>query len=196
MADELTDALAGPRQLQEPGSPAWCIQTVRYLKAHVRHVDEQWRQAEQVLDELTKFKAWRVIPPGRPYGTLNKMLEAEVGLDGRAIKTAIKKAELAAHGANRDEKTGRFSRADNISTGEYGTSKTYTVRRLRRDHPDLADRVEQGELSANAAAIEAGFGRRTKSIRVDDPASAARTLRTHMKPDQLAELARLLTEET
>jgi len=38
-----------------------------------------------------------------------------------------------------------------------GTAKTYTLRRLARDRPDLLDRVEAGELSANAAAIEAGF---------------------------------------
>jgi hypothetical protein len=188
--DELTDTLAGPRQLKEPGSPAWCLQTVLYLKDHVRHVDEQWRQAEQILDELRKFKAWRVIPPGCPYGTLNKMLEAEIGLDGRAIKTAIRKAELAAHG--------RPKKGDNVTflSGDRGNSETYTVRRLRRDHPDLADRVEQGALSANAAAIEAGFRSRTKSIRIDDPESAARTLRIHMKPDQLAELIRILTQES
>lgn len=40
---------------------------------------------------------------------------------------------------------------------KYGNNPTYTLRRLRRDRPDLADKVVAGELSANAAAIEAGF---------------------------------------
>jgi hypothetical protein len=34
---------------------------------------------------------------------------------------------------------------------------TYALRRLKRDRPDLAEKVITGELSANAAAIEAGF---------------------------------------
>jgi hypothetical protein len=38
-----------------------------------------------------------------------------------------------------------------------GTSKSYTLNRLRREHAELFERVVAGELSANAAAIEAGF---------------------------------------
>ena len=38
-----------------------------------------------------------------------------------------------------------------------GTGREYTIRRLRRDAPELAERVLRGELSANAAAIQAGI---------------------------------------
>jgi hypothetical protein len=38
-----------------------------------------------------------------------------------------------------------------------GTAREYTIARLKKERPDLADRVIAGELSANAAAIEAGF---------------------------------------
>jgi hypothetical protein len=41
-----------------------------------------------------------------------------------------------------------------------GMCATYTLARLRRDRPDLAAQVEAGELSAHAAAIEAGFRRK------------------------------------
>ncbi len=34
-----------------------------------------------------------------------------------------------------------------------GTAKAYTIARLKRDDPELAKKVETGELSANAAAI-------------------------------------------
>jgi hypothetical protein len=44
--------------------------------------------------------------------------------------------------------------------------RDYTLARLHRDRPDLANRVESGELSANAAAIEAGF--RKKPTPLDD----------------------------
>ena len=38
-----------------------------------------------------------------------------------------------------------------------GTSRAYTLARLRRDDPDMALRVEAGELSANAAAVAKGW---------------------------------------
>jgi len=38
-----------------------------------------------------------------------------------------------------------------------GNSRAYTLDRLKRERPDLFDRVCAGELSANAAATEAGW---------------------------------------
>ncbi len=50
------------------------------------------------------------------------------------------------------------SRGNNItSKSDRGTSETYTIARLKRDRPALAQKVISGEMSANAAAIEAGF---------------------------------------
>ncbi len=192
-------AQAGPRQLKEPGSPEWCWQTVYYLKDCMRHVSEEWRQAEQVLEDLVKTRAWQVIPPEQPYGTLDKMLEAEVGLPAREIRALIRKAGLAARGTNRDPETGQWSRVDNINTvGALGggTSETYTIRRLRRDRPDLAECVERGDLSANQAAIKAGFRRRSMSIPVDDAERAFRRLSGDkgMDREQLALLAKLLQQ--
>ena len=43
---------------------------------------------------------------------------------------------------------------------ERGNNRDYTLRRLKRDRPDLAEMVIGGNLSANAAAIEAKFRRR------------------------------------
>lgn len=40
---------------------------------------------------------------------------------------------------------------------EQGTSRAYALERLKRESPTLYRRVVAGELSANAAAIEAGF---------------------------------------
>jgi hypothetical protein len=48
---------------------------------------------------------------------------------------------------------------DNVinALSSQGNSKSYTVSRLKRDRPDLFERVVAGELSANRAAIEAGY---------------------------------------
>jgi hypothetical protein len=55
---------------------------------------------------------------------------------------------------------GRGKRSTNfVQLSHGGTDRT--VARLKRDRPDLAAKVVSGELSANAAAIEAGFRHKT-----------------------------------
>ena len=79
-----------------------------------------------------------------------------------------------------------------VNTPEYGNSLSYTLRRLKQDHPELYQRVVAGDLSANAAAREAGIRRPTTNIYTDDAASIARTLRKKLDADTLAELIDLL----
>jgi hypothetical protein len=57
-----------------------------------------------------------------------------------------------------------------------GTSKNATLRRLRKDNPELHDKVVAGELSANAAAIEAGFRYRSISISERCAKAAAKSI--------------------
>ena len=45
--------------------------------------------------------------------------------------------------------------ADNVY--RFGNSETYLLRRLKRERQDLADKVVAGEMSAHAAAVEAGL---------------------------------------
>jgi hypothetical protein len=68
---------------------------------------------------------------------------------------------------------------DNIITSskaKQGTGKAYTLDRLSKENPDLYQSVVNGDLSANAAAIAAGWRKKTVTV-TDDPASAAKTLR-------------------
>ncbi len=88
-------------------------------------------------------------------------------------------------------------KGDNITitpTTERGTEATYTLRRLKRDAPALAQRVLDGELSANAAAVEAGFRKKSITIKAD-PASAAQTIARHFDHDQVSELIACLYQE-
>ena len=52
---------------------------------------------------------------------------------------------------------------------EYGTKKDYTLLRLKESAPELFERVTSGELSANAAALEAGIRKPYRSIPIDTP---------------------------
>lgn len=64
--------------------------------------------------------------------------------------------------ANRGEllpngKAGNGRSFDNVKPTQGGNSADYTKLRLKRDRPDLYERVINGDLTANAAAIKAGF---------------------------------------
>jgi hypothetical protein len=65
-------------------------------------------------------------------------------------------------------KRGRPAKADNSDNvtikPERGNSRAYTLDRLKRERPDLFDKVKLGKLSANAAAIEAGFRRQATPL--------------------------------
>lgn len=84
---------------------------------------------------------------------------------------------------------------DNIHVRPTGTSESAALRRLRKDAPELHADVLAGRISAHGAMVKAGFRRRTGTVRYDDPASAARTLRKHMPREALLRLAELLTKE-
>ena len=85
---------------------------------------------------------------------------------------AWRRATHRDHGAARQRAqpalTGRVSagdQVDNINLKEQtkgGTDPAYTLARLKRDRPDLAAKVIKRELSANAAAIQAGFRKKKK----------------------------------
>ena len=62
--------------------------------------------------------------------------------------------------------------------------------RLKRDDPDMAQQVVNGELSANAAARIKGW--RKPRILVTSPTSVAHRLREHFTADELADLIKEL----
>jgi len=77
--------------------------------------------------------------------------------------------EIAAAGGKREAGQG-----DNVTLPreDRGNNPIYALRRLKRDRPDLAEKVVTGEVSANAAAIEAGFRKKTIAIPNDENAAA------------------------
>jgi hypothetical protein len=74
-----------------------------------------------------------------------------------------------------------------------GTTEQYSLRRLRKDRPDLHAKVLSRELSAHAAMIEAGFRKPAVTLPLDVEA-ASRTIVRHFQKDQLVALARELAK--
>jgi len=87
------------------------------------------------------------------------------------------------HTEKRDGATNSFPLAN---TADYVTA------RLKRDAPELAEKVIRGELTPNAAARQMGW--RKPRIVVSTPEAVAKALRKHMTPDQIQALVRLLSQ--
>ena len=92
---------------------------------------------------------------------------------------------LASHGGERDKQGSNTTLVDS----DRGTN--YNLRRLKRDHPELAKAVINGELSANAAAIKAGFRKPSLTIS-SDAHSAEAAIRRKFGDEFSVELGRLL----
>jgi len=71
----------------------------------------------------------------------------------------------------------------------------YILARLKRDRPYLARQVIDGEISAHAAAIEAGIRKRMKSVPIDTPSEALRALLRVFSASELGEAFRALQTE-
>lgn len=148
--------------------------------------EESWREFETQRGELVRharFADFVTTPPLKGLGTnvdlVGRIISDDHELD-RLLRIALK------------EKPGPRSH-DNITRTETGTSRSYADDRLARDAPELYSQVLAGHLSAHAAMVQAGFRRRTISVAIEDPERVVAALRTHMNPDQLAEVVRRLT---
>lgn len=130
-----------------------------------------WFGLECTIDDLLAYC--------RKRDDIQKLIRAEVG--------ALHSHEEAGALGGRGKKA--CSNAMGFSSDR---GATYTLRRLKRDKPELAKRVIDGELTANAAAIKAGF--RMKTINVPlDPERAAKALRKHFTSQEIKRLISALT---
>jgi hypothetical protein len=128
----------------------------------------EWRgkvfELPSLLDLITR-------KPLEGWGEDPDKIEALIESDPEALSMWRKETTRANHRPLKSN--------DNIITSskaKQGTGKAYTLDRLSKENPDLYQSVVNGELSANAAAIAAGWRKKTVTV-TDDPASAAKTLR-------------------
>ena len=146
------------------------------------------RHLIEALKEVLDYEPWLVIPINHPAGNAKDYIEGVTGqpyeatvlivegLSDKALADRLKElaresvGKATKHGTNQHSEGGH----DNVMSSQ-GNAATYTLARLKRDHPDLAVRVVAGELTANAAAIQAGFRRKTWSA-PDDPEQLAQAV--------------------
>ena len=78
MALDLTEqdkANVGPLELKDPGSPAWCWQTVSLLQNMWGSIDASVNRYMEVWETAEKHRIWEKIPYEDPYGSIEVMKE-------------------------------------------------------------------------------------------------------------------------
>ena len=149
MALELTEqemSNVGPLELKAPGSPAWCWQTVSLLQNMWGSIDYNVARYTEVWTTAEEYRIWEKIPYEAPYGSVEVMkgkLKVGDAAEARA-KTALLVIQVPPR---------RRRKSD------------YIAARIKRDHPEIAQRMEHGEFkSASEAARAAGMYNRPKTI--------------------------------
>lgn len=128
-------------------------------------------QPDNRLVEIDRLESYLLKPAREGLGlpdlfSLIQMMES-IGRDGEgALKAlaehgidrqSVAKPDLAVRAVEKGA-VGVQKKTNNISISQHGTSSEYTIRRLlKEDRQDLVDKILANELSANAAAIQAGF---------------------------------------
>ena len=149
MALELTEqdmANVGPLELKDRGSPAWCWQTVSLLQNMWGSIDNTIARYTEIWATAEEYRIWEKIPYEAPYGSVEVMKEKlKVG---DAAEARVKTALLVIEAPPRRKR-----------------GSDYIVARIKRDHPDIAQRMEHGEFKGiSDAARAAGIYNRPKSI--------------------------------
>lgn len=123
----------------------------------------------QMIDETDRFRLWEKSVGGFTFKDRDEFLQKKVLIDYDLTEQSLSeivqrlrggedvKLTLRSHGTNQHTKN---EGGDNVtSLKDRGNSAAYTIARLERDAPELAMAVREKRLSANAAAIQAGFRR-------------------------------------
>lgn len=160
-----------------PGTKEWALAVRLDIQANLHQWSDDVKTVKAFIDLIVKHDGWRVLEDrkGRPFSSFADFCKERepygLGHDPDLID-AIKGAPngTTIRAALRS-KPGRPSKSESLTNNDSnenqirgGTNRDYTVARLDRDAPELAERVRAGELSANAAAIEAGFRKRPTAL--------------------------------
>jgi hypothetical protein len=151
------------------GSEPWC----RWLHFEIlRLIEDKEQLGDRLQVHVSAFEdttAYQKLRDqnGRPFIDFADYCQTPppYGL-GRLPAVVHEEAEIRAAGPHGgDRRSEEFKNQGYIVTlKDRGNASKYTVARLERDRPDLAARVEAGEMSAHAAAIEAGFRPKTCTV--------------------------------
>ena len=145
------------------------------------------------------------------YESADEMLQEELNIQPDWVRMAaavleasgenLSKAEvdhaieLKSHGGDRRSEQAQQDQGVNHNLIKGTGNADYIKARLRRDHPEIAEELEQGQhRSARAAGIAAGFIKDVPTVRMVEPAKAAQAIVQRAGIEFSAQLAVELAE--
>lgn len=154
--------------------------------------EEAWREFITQRGELVRherFADFVTTPPLKGLGASMELIDRIVGTSDPDLLRMLREAKKGKPGRPRKgeekaDESSMFSRDRDAEDAE----------RLARDAPDEYEAVLRGEKTIHAAAVAAGIRKRRISVRLDDPASAIRSIRRNASPEFWEEFRRLVNE--
>lgn len=185
------------------GSRKWAIAIGLELKREISELSREAKFVANWLEAAEKYEAWKAMG----YPSFDMWLIKAIKLDpeqayairnakpGQFLKDLPELKDRGGQEGNQNAVKGKPQEERNElrNTKFVFESQTaaYTLARLHRDHPELAKQVEAGELTPNAAAIQAGFRRKMITVPVGDLPATVRALLRHY---DVHELRRVIDE--
>jgi hypothetical protein len=185
-----------PREEIPTDHPEYARRTIDELKRYWSMARLEDESFSKVLAEVQEARIWKRWPPGKAYGSLDKLCEAELGQNVKGVRQAL--AQARALTPKRLADAGRPEKGNNITfSARRGTDPDYLVARLARDYPDYLRRLQQGQFpSVRAAARAAGIPIKDR-IQVEATVDALeRAIRRCLSTAQIAELVERLNHGT
>jgi hypothetical protein len=162
-------AMRTPTDKLEVGSTEWKEgMSLRLQHAFERTEEQGVERLIDVLHNLLPHKPWDEIPINHPCRRADTYFQGVTGKPWRIIVALVEPydrplaLEIESYcnpGSGGDRRSDDFKH-DNVmfeTPATQGNSLSYTLNRLRRKSPELFNAVLAGDMSANAAAIQAGF---------------------------------------
>lgn|SRR5574341_21693 len=152
----------------------------------------------ELLENIVERRLWEVLldDSGNPVGSLRRLIEEPLPTGcGQSINKILALLEIE-HRYERNSDWGIRMKClrENIQRElKIRRQRNRILRRLENERPDLADKISKGELSVNAAAVEAGLIRRRIMFYPDDLDNTVNTLRQNLDEKQLKLLVEKLT---
>ncbi len=155
-----------------------------------------WRERiVQQTGQPAKFRTFRQFveapPPEGLHTSINLLIRICTDFDDMEAVNLLSQESAGKVGApvgnNNASKTivNNINNCFEVTGRDAGTSTPYTMRRLAKSAPELHARVLACEITAHAAALQAGI--RVKNLQVpDDPKRAASWFRSHKDAGWLA----------
>jgi hypothetical protein len=138
-------------QFAEPGSRSWAVYFVNRAKIVRDQVHNDVSSLKSIVERLEKHEAWKHF--GLPSFSMlcaTKLKLASEELDAimkaKRGQTVGEVLALKPHGTNRFAED-RGNKNENITSIEQrGTASTYRIAKLKRDSPEIAERLASGEF--------------------------------------------------